>query len=287
MSGPQLFRPRPSLAPYIAYFGYWDHWTGDAHRSRALPRGAATIVIDIGGRRHLDFYEADGRTRIDVSPAFITGAGTDSYVTGVEAAQTIMTVHFRPAGALPFLGVPLGQVTDSCVALADLWGSEATMLRERLIDAPSPASRVVLLEAYLLARANGRVVAPHSDVLTVLAAAERNPSMRVSEAAAVTGLSPKRLTALFREQAGLAPKAYLRVRRLQAALRRLDSGAVCGATLATDLGYFDQAHFVREFRAFTASTPTQYLQRRSSMPGHVDLSAVSGANIQATRPRHP
>lgn len=286
MSGPQLFRPRPSLAPYIAYFGYWDHRPGQAHRSRALPRGAATIVIDVGGRRHPDFYEADGCTRIDVSPAFITGAGTDSYVTRVETAHAIMTVHFRPAGALPFLGVPLGQMTDSCVALVDLWASEAIMLREQLIDAPGPAARVALLETFLLARTSGRVVVPHSDVLAVLAAAERNPSMRVSEAAAVTGLSPKRLSTLFREQAGLAPKSYLRVRRLQAALRRLDSGAACGATIATDLGYFDQAHFVREFRAFTGSTPTQYLQRRSSMPGHVDLAAVSGANIQATRLRH-
>jgi AraC-like DNA-binding protein len=165
--GPQLFRPRQPLADYIDYFGYWDHRRGSAHQSRALPRGAATIVIDVGDR--------------------------------------------------------------------------------------------------------SEVFAPHPDVTAVLAVAEHNPSMRVADAVALTGLSPRRLINLFRAQVGLTPKSYLRVRRLQAALRHLDNGPARGAHLAAALGYFDQAHFVREFRAFTETSPTQYLRRRSWLPGHLDV----------------
>ena len=69
--------------------------------------------------------------------------------------------------------------------------------------------------------------------------AELDPSMRVTKAHVLTGLSPKRFTALFRSEVGLSPKAYLRVRRLQAALRALNSPRA-GATIAADLGYFDQ-----------------------------------------------
>ncbi len=71
---------------------------------------------------------------------------------------------------------------------------------------------------------------------------------------------------------GLTPKTYLRVRRFQAAMRMLDAGDVRGARIAADLGYFDQAHFVREFRSFTAMTPTQYTQRRTWLPSHVGVS---------------
>lgn len=293
---PQLFRPRQPLSESIAYFGYWDRRTGGPHRSRALPRGAATIVIDIGDRPQVDFFGADAHTRLTVPPAFFIGAGTASYVTHIDTAQTVITVHFRPGGAWPFVGIAQGELTDACVGLSELWGHEAATLRPRLAEAPSATARVMLLEAFLVNRLRDKQIAPHVDVTAVLDAAERNPSMRVGDAVTLTGLSPKRLINMFRTQIGLTPKAYLRVRRLQAALTRLDSGAAGGAVLAAELGYFDQAHFVREFRAFTETTPTQYLRRRSWLAGHIDLvedcpgeaARVSAdKNIQANCHRRP
>jgi len=269
---PQLFRPRPPLSESIAYFGYWDRRSGGPHRSRALPRGAATIVIDIGDRPEVDFFGADARTRVRVPPAFFIGAGTASYVTHIDTAQTVITVHFRPGGALPFLGVAQGELTDACVGFGELWGRAAVTLRERLAEATSATARVMLLEAFLANRLQDEQFAPHPDVTAVLDGAERNPSMRVADAVTLTGSSAKRLINMFRVQVGLTPKAYLRVRRLQAALRRLDEGMSGGAAIAAELGYFDQAHFVREFRAFTETTPTQYLRRRSWLAGHVDLA---------------
>jgi len=87
----------------------------------------------------------------------------------------------------------------------------------------------------------------------------------------LTGLSAKRLIALFREEVGLTPKAYWRVRRFQGALRRIDRGKRNGAQLAAELGYFDQAHFDREFRAFCGLSPSQYLAREVERPNHVPL----------------
>ena len=130
------------------------------------------------------------------------------------------------------------------------------------------------MESFLLYRMQVHDLQSHRAVAAVLETIELEPSMRVSDAHELTGLSPKRLTAVFRAEVGLAPKAYLRVRRLQAALRQLDTGRALGAAIAADLGYFDQAHFVREFCAFTAMTPTQYAQRRSWLPSHVELAAA-------------
>ena len=68
---PRLYRPRPPLADFVEYFGYWQREVGEPHRSRALPRGAATVIIDVSGRQRVDFYAGDGRTRLDVPAAFI------------------------------------------------------------------------------------------------------------------------------------------------------------------------------------------------------------------------
>lgn len=265
---PRLHRPRPPLSAYIDYIGYWTRGGAEPHQSRALPRGAATAIIDVGDREHVDFFAADAHTRVAVAPAFIAGAGDTSYVTRIEPGQTVMTVHFRPAGASAFLGISLGELVNDCVDLGSVWGHHGHALRERLTTAPSVAGRITLLEDFLLAR-----LRPDPPVLApVLAAVERRPDMRVSDAAALTGLSPRRLIATFRNEVGLKPKEYLRIRRLQAALRMLDTNIAGGAGIAVELGYFDQAHFIREFRTFTSMTPTQYRQNRDRLPGHVGLA---------------
>ena len=271
---PRLYRPRPPLANFVSYFGYWQRETGEPHRSRALPRGAATVIIDVSGRQRVDFYAADGRTRLDVPAAFIAGAGTASYVTRIDAAQAVVTIHFRPAGALPFLGVPLGELENSCVGLDGLWGRHGAALHERLVATPSPPDRISLVESFLLHRLGFHDLEPHRGVRAVLGAMAHDPSMRVSEAQTMTGLSPRKLAAAFRAEVGLAPKSYQRVRRLQAALSRLDAGTAHGAAIAADLGYFDQAHFVREFRSFTSMSPTEYVARRSWLPSHVELATA-------------
>lgn len=269
MSGPSLYRPCRALAPYIDFFGYWQRTDdGEIHRSRALPRGAATVIIDVSCRQRVDFYAADGATRLDVGTAFVAGAGSISYVTQIDSAQTVLTVHFRPGGAVPFLDGPSSDLENACVGLAEIWGRDGAALHARLIEATSVRQRITLVEEFLLARMRLR----HRGLTAVLAAVERDPSMRVADAGAQVGLSPKRLIALFRAEVGVTPKTYLRIRRFQAALRRLDTGAERGAEIAAELGYFDQAHFVREFRSFTAMTPTEYLCRRMWLPSHVGLS---------------
>ncbi|OBK43756.1 AraC family transcriptional regulator [Mycobacterium sp. 1081908.1] len=267
MYGPALYRPPPPLAEHVEFFGHWRH-SGPDYRSRALPRGAVTIVFDVGRRQRLDFYAADGRTRLTVPPAVVTGPHRAAYITDIAADEPAMAVHFRPGGAFPFLGIPLGDLQDVAVGLDDIWGRSGHELHERLIDAPSVAARFGILERFLLSRARFAVRRDPA-VAAALAAIEANPSVRMAEVRRLTGLSTKRMIALFRAEVGLGPKAYARVRRLQATLRQLAAGTAGGARIAADTGHFDQAHFVREFRSFTAMTPTQYRKQRLVLPSHV------------------
>jgi AraC-like DNA-binding protein len=95
-----------------------------------------------------------------------------------------------------------------------------------------------------------------------LAAFDESGLPSVAEVNQRTGLSPKRLLALFRDEVGLSPKAYWRVRRFRAALRDINRGVLRGADLAAQHGYCDQAHFLREFRQLSGSTPREYRAAR-------------------------
>lgn len=266
VDGVSIYRPAAALNDYTEIIGHW-HASVD-YRSRALPRGAATLVIDVSQRQQLDFFAADGRNRLTVPSAFITGSHTGSYVSEMPAGQPAMAVHFRPGGAYPFLGIPLSELENAYIGLDDIWGRAGVELRERLIEAPTVAVRFSILEAFLLSQPWSSV-RRHPGVASAVDAIEANPSIQMAELRDLVGMSTKRLIALFRAEIGLSPKAYARIRRLQAALRLL--GSTSGARVAAEVGYFDQAHFVREFRSFTGMTPTQYTQQRLLLPSHVPV----------------
>ena len=268
LAAPRMYRPVSALADHTEIIGHWHADVG--YRSRALPRGAITLIIDVGRRQQLDFFAADGRTRIKVPPAFLTGSHTASYVSEMAADEPAMAVHFRPGGAFPFLGVPLSDLENAHVGLDQIWGRAGIELHERLIDTPTMAAQFSILENFLLSRpwSSAR---RHPCVAAVLAAIEDNPSIRMADIRDLVGMSTKRLIALFRAEVGLSPKAYARIRRFQAALRLLGTGTA-GARVAAEVGYFDQAHFVREFRSFTGMTPTQYAEQRILLPSHVPVA---------------
>ena len=86
--------------------------------------------------------------------------------------------------------------------------------------------------------------------------------LSISSLAAQIGWSQKHLIAQFREQIGLPPKTVARILRFRSAVRRVESAdQVRWAEIAHDCGYYDQAHFIREFRGFAGSTPNEFLGR--------------------------
>ena len=135
MAGPRLYQPIPPLADYVEFIGHWRR-RGSDYRGRALPRGAVTIIFDVGHRQRLDFYAADGKTRLSVPPAFITGSHTVSYVSDITADEPVMAVHFRPGGAYPFFGKPLCQA-HLVREFRSFTGMTPTQYRQRRIVLPS------------------------------------------------------------------------------------------------------------------------------------------------------
>ncbi len=162
--------------------------------------------------------------------------------------------------------------------MAGLRDSFATRVRARLIEAPTPASRFLILEQFLL------MVMQSLDLATVLQKhrypvvdfalreLRRSPTPTVSTVINQIGCSNRHFNQLFRDQVGLTPKLFCRVRRLRQVLYLLaGKGHIDWADLAFTCGYFDQAHLIHDFRSLAGCTPTEYLAQRGFHPCHVVL----------------
>lgn len=189
--------------------------------------------------------------------AYVAGPDTGPVRTVTRPGAVLVGVRFRPSAGGVALGLPLSEVRDQRVGLADLRPGLARRLPAAL---PPPAAAANILDVA------GRLVAAGSPDRAVARAATllRDPSARTEEVAAAVGLSERQLRRRCHAAAGYGPKTLQRVFRFQRFVRRLDASAAVPdlAAAAADAGYADQAHLTRECAALSGLTPAALARTR-------------------------
>jgi len=263
-------RPSPPLDRYIQTLWTWDSFVQAHAKERLLPDGSLQLVVNLR-EDQTRTYDRENLDRCHTySGAILAGAHSSYFVIDTAEQASVAGVHFLPGGAFPFLGLPADELQDRHVSLELLWGGLAGELRERLLAAPNPDARLVVMEQVLLARLRGPRER-HPAVTWAISEFAQAPRP-VQHVLGEIGLSERRFIELFRRQVGLAPKRYCSVVRFQHVLRRLQSGhEVDWARVAQDCGYFDQPHFIHDFRRFSGLNPTAYAPTYPRHPNHVPI----------------
>jgi AraC-like DNA-binding protein len=194
---------------------------------------------------------------VEAEHAGIFGIRTARDRKTIAGAGRVVGVKFRPGGFQPFFGRSVHTLTNRVVPLSAVFGAAGDELAEAV--RAEPDTPFAVMEAFLRARR------PEPDPqLEVLAAIVRtmldDPAVvRVDELAARHALSPRTLQRLFRRYVGVSPKWVLQRYRLHEAAERIAEGRDGDwAATALELGYFDQAHFIRDFKALIGASPAQY-----------------------------
>ena len=182
-----------------------------------------------------------------------------------------MGAVFKPGGAFPFFKLPAGELQDTDVSLDTLWGVDARLLREQLLEARTPDAKFAAFERALLNKM-ATSLEPHPAVRFAVCNFRRLPNRAISAVTDQIGMSERRFIQLFAQQVGLTPKLYCRVQRFQKVLRHIArSAAIDWAEIALTCGYFDQAHFIHDFRAFSGINPSMYVTNKTQFQNHVVL----------------
>lgn len=265
-----VYRPTSALTGLVDYFWAADDYVARAPRERVLPTGSQTLIVFTGDAPLHTYADAEAAPTVSQARAVVCGARQAPLIIGTSFGPTV-GVHFKPGGAGSLFDVPADALTGQVVSLEALWGRAADSIYDQIRSTSSQHERVRLLERALIGRARQASGFELEPVLRAALEAFEQPALTsVNEVNRLTGLSPKRLVALFDAKIGLSPKTYWRVRRFRAALRDLERGQR-GAALAHRHGYCDQAHFLRDFRAFAGACPRQYFDARVIGTDHVSV----------------
>lgn len=246
------YRPAIALRPVIDRYWAWKQAPGEHPPLMPLWPGPGGIEIffHFGEPFHLR-TATHGHPLPDMHCACARSA---PLVVEASGPLDFIAVRVR-AGMAPLLtGIPMATLVDRCIATEALWGGAVRALHRSLRRASDVEQRIALLDRFFLRQL--RPARRSVDISAALAALEKE-DVPIALLSGRVGIGPRQLEHRFRASTGVTPARFRRLARLRRALRGLVlTGNDCITSLLDD-GYVDQAHQIRDFRAFTGCTPGQ------------------------------
>ncbi|MCZ6835564.1 MAG: AraC family transcriptional regulator [Planctomycetota bacterium] len=236
------FEPSEWAEPFVEYFwsAQWDLRGHPPRIEESLPHPCVHLVLERGDSN-------------------VFGVMRKRFVRELSGLGQVFGIKFRPGGFTPLVTWPVSNITDVQLPVAKVFGAEADRLERQVLDAPDSNEQVGFAEAFLRAR----LTTPDDDLIEIRAwvdaIAEDHMILKVADLADVFQTNVRRIQRQFQRHVGVGPKWVIQRYRLHEALERVAQGKVLNwAIFALNLGYTDQAHFIRDFKLSVGTTPEAF-----------------------------
>jgi AraC-like DNA-binding protein len=186
----------------------------------------------------------------------------------LEGKGKAFAVKFNPGAFYPFVKTPISRLTDTCASLEDVFGVESATLENAILSKQNVQDMIDLAQNFLrerLPEQDNNVVLINRIMDCIIA--DRTIT-KVDDLVNRLGINKRRLQRLFSQYVGVSPKWVIQRFRLHEAAEQLGDGNGLDLTkMALDLGYFDQAHFIKDFKTMIGRTPAEYASSVNHDPG--------------------
>lgn len=239
------YHPSDDLAPYLEHFWAvrWDLMGLEPCRVETLPHPCVHLIFDA------------------VSGSRVAGIARGKFSRTLEGKGGVFAAKFRPGGFHPFAHASLDTFTGVIKPLAEVWGPDGDRIERRVLCLEGDEARIAAVEEFL--RSLKPVPDPEAELATTIVeaiAADRR-ILAVADLTARFGLNLRKLQRLFARYVGVNPKWVIQRYRLHEAAEQLARGPASQSALALELGYADQAHFVKDFKAVVGTSPAAYARQ--------------------------
>jgi AraC-like DNA-binding protein len=267
--------PASPLNEFISALVYYDGLEPVHQMDRFLPDGNTELIINLSD---IPQFIYDNNTLQEIQTcerAWVSGVRTRPITIPSGKGSRMLIVAFRKGKAHPFYPLPMSELTDHVVEADLVLGRGVLDLREQLLASQSVEQMFSRVERFLLQRAGAALTwdGPTRCIEYALANLTRQPDrlhfQRLSEQ---IGYSQKHFIHLFKAQVGTPPKQYMKIMRFQKAVIEIETGATTHwSELAQRNGFYDQSHFIHEFRMFSGFTPGEYVARKVDTLNYVPV----------------
>lgn len=258
------FAPTPSLLPFIECF-----WTLKSHsnffkkRELIIPGGRTEMMFNLSDP--VGWIDSKDLSRRTCEGAYLLGPRNRHFFVEHKGTINLIGVRFRHGGLSPFTPIPMSILMNEIIPQDQLFGREIDTLTRQLFETDEAKQSVTLIESFLQKRFQSEPGTRQTfQLISLVKKCESLSSPKsLSEK---TGIHYKKLERVFSKYTGYNPKNFSRVIRFYKALQQMKKTSYSLTGIGLEGGYYDQPHFIRDFKSFTGKSPTQFHTENPTIP---------------------
>ncbi|MFZ6008948.1 MAG: DUF6597 domain-containing transcriptional factor [Bacteroidota bacterium] len=251
-------KPGEKLKPYVKCYFLFESEATTEIEDIVFPSGYMEIMFNLGDGL---WKSSNNGVFYTTPPMELWGQVTRPLAIRANGKNVMLGIRFFTHTAAYFLKEDIWELNNQVCDLGYLLGGPAKILHAKLLETGDLHARISMLENFLIGRlvVNERKADKIDMVGRIMGDMKKDAFASPVEAVASHyRISPRYLQKLFLQHAGVAPKLYAKINRFQNSLRLINKRETSLTSVAYNCGYFDQSHFIREFKSFTGMTPSAY-----------------------------
>lgn len=268
----EIHSPSAPLAKYVENIVFYDGYQPDFSMEKLLPDGAIHVIMDMQETPKKLYHNEDFSKFTEFKGCFVSGQHKGFIHIEVAQNSSMMVLRFLPGGAFPFFNVPISKLNDKVQQAELFWGDTIYRIREQIVAEKSIVTKFAIMEAFLLKKLEP---APeeNKELSQAIATLVSEPFQITTKGLAKqAGMSQKHLISLFDRHVGLTPKYLARIYRFQKVILMLEEKKkIDWMQIVSDCGYYDQAHFVKDFYQFSGINPSKYMQQKGEYLNYIPI----------------
>lgn len=260
----KTYQPNSVVAPFVkCYWTFEAPKESEVKRQRIVPDGCMEMIFHSGDL--FNQYLSNGSSILQPR-CFVFGQITQALDIEPTGETGIFAVRFSPEGFVPFATLSISSMKNRAVSLAELFGEEGLILERDVLTSQSVSDKIRIVETFLFKKLTSSELIDNIARSCVELIYQLKGQLSVDELSGHMNLNRRQLERKFSALIGLSPKQLFKIIRLQSTLKLLANNQFTSLTsLAHQGDYYDQAHFIKDFKEFTGISPRQFFSDNLKM----------------------
>lgn len=268
----EVYTPSPALSKQVRKYWSLDNTfnEGPHERERIFPDGCIELIFNCSD----EFKKFDNEVDFHIQPpCFIHGQLKTYFELQALGKISVFSARLNPAGLQPFINFDVDSFTGNLLTMSQVWGKDGEQLEKEMLACNDHHERIVVLEKFLLSKRQALKI-DNAPVEYCVDAMEKSiGAISIDKLADELEIGKRQLERKFTAAVGISPKLLARVIRFQNILQLIENKEFKSfTTIAYEGGFYDQAHFIKDFKDFTGLNPKQYFSENLEMVKHFSFT---------------